>query len=413
MERTQNKYLFDEKINAGKMMFLSGPRQVGKTTFARNYLKEAGDGGLYWNWDDPLVRKEYIKNPHFIEKSIVISKHSCPIVVFDEIHKQKKWKNILKGFYDIFKGRVIFFITGSARLDFFRTSGDSLVGRYFSYRMLPLGLPEATRKLPEVLETHHIFKESQQKQFFSKLSSVPTAGVEKVFARLLDYGGFPEPFLKAAPSFSLRWRRDYGSLLVREDIRDLTRIQDIRGIEQLLHLLPERIGVPLSVNALREDLGVHHKTVSMWLQAYKKIYLLFSLKPWDQSLARAIKKEEKYYFYDWTFIEKESYRFENMLAVMLLRMVCRFNEFGEGNFDLRYLRTREGWEVDFLVTKDDKPFAMFEAKMSETDIPSHATRFARALNVPYYQVLGKGDVLDVFEGRRYVVPAWRLLMITG
>ena len=412
MERALKKYLFDEKVHAGKMMFLSGPRQVGKTTFARNFLKEVGDERLYWNWDDPLVRKEYINNSHFIEKSIALSKHSCPIVVFDEIHKQKNWKNILKGFYDVFKGRAIFLVTGSARLDFFRASGDSLVGRYFSYHMLPLGLPEATGKLPEAFETHHIFQENHQKQFFSKLSSVSAAG-EKTFTLLLKYGGFPEPFLKADVSFSLRWRRDYGSLLVREDIRDLTRIQDIRGIEQLLHLLPERVGVPLSVNALREDLGVHHKTVSLWLQAYKKIYLVFSLKPWNQSLARAIKKEEKYYFYDWTFLENESYRLENMLAVMLLRMICRFNELGEGDFDLRYLRTREGLEIDFLITKNGKPFAMFESKTSETDIPPHATRFARALNVPYYQVLGKGKLLDVFEGNRYVVPAWRLLMITG
>lgn len=413
MQRAQKRYLFNEKINAGKMIFLSGPRQVGKTTFARNYLKEMKDERLYWNWDDPLVRKEYIKNPRFIEKIVSLSKNSCPIVVFDEIHKQKNWKNILKGFYDVFKGRANFLITGSARLDFFRASGDSLVGRYFSYRMLPLGLPEAAGKLLEDFETHHIFNESRQKEFLSKLSSVPAAGAQKAFIKLLNYGGFPEPFLKADAGFSLRWRRDYGSLLVREDIRDLTRIQDIRGIEQLLHLLPERVGVPMSVNALREDLGVHHKTVSLWLQAYKKIYLVFSLKPWDKSLARAIKKEEKYYFYDWTFIDNEAYRFENMLAVMLLRMVSRFNELGEGNFDLRYLRTREGWEIDFLVTKNSKPFALFEAKTGETDIPSYASRFARALNVPYFQVLSQGDMLDVFETRRCIVPAWRLLMLTG
>ena len=114
MERAQRKYLFDEKVHAGKMLFLSGPRQVGKTTFARNYLRETGDENLYWNWDDPLVRKEYLKNPRFLEKSVAVSKHSCPVVVFDEIHKQKNWKNVLKGFYDVYKGSVIFLVTGSA-----------------------------------------------------------------------------------------------------------------------------------------------------------------------------------------------------------------------------------------------------------------------------------------------------------
>jgi predicted AAA+ superfamily ATPase len=414
MDRLQKTYIFDEKVHAGKMIFLSGPRQVGKTTFARNYLKQAADNVLYWNWDDPLVRREYQKNPRFIEPLIAASRNACPIVVFDEIHKQKNWKNILKGFYDVFKGRAIFFVTGSARLDFFRSSGDSLVGRYSSYRLLPLGLPEAAGDLsiPRA-DTPAIFTPAKDKVFLKTLMLFDEARGKKAFSRLLTFGGFPEPFIKADAGFSLRWRKDYASLLTREDIRDLTRIQDIRGVEHLLLLLPERIGAPLSVNSLREDLDVHHKTVTQWLDAFKKIYLVFSIKPWTEHVARAIKKEEKYYFYDWTFVESEACRFENMLAVMLLRMICRFNELGLGDFDLRYIRNKSKEEVDFLVVKDRKPFALFEAKTKETDIPSHAMKFSCALKVPYYQVLSQGAEVQVMGEGRYVIPAWRLFMLTA
>lgn len=414
MDRSQRTYLFKEKVHAGKMIFLSGPRQVGKTTFARNYLKQEGDRGLYWNWDDPLVRREYQKNPRFIESLLAASKNTCPVVVFDEIHKQKNWKNILKGFYDVFKGRAIFLVTGSARLDFFRTSGDSLVGRYFAYRLLPLGLPEAVGDLsiPRA-ETPAIFTQAQEKIFLKTLMSYDEARCKKAFTRLLTYGGFPEPFIKADEGFSLRWRKDYACLLTREDIRDLTRIQDIRGVEHLLLLLPERVGIPMSINSLREDLGVHHKTVTQWLDAFKKIYLVFSIKPWTEHVARAIKKEEKYYFYDWTFVENQAYRFENMLSVMLMRMTCRFNELGLGDFELRYIRNKNKEEIDFIIVKDRKPFALFEAKTKETDIPSHATKFALALKVPYYQVLSLGHDVQVMGEGRYVIPAWRLFMLTA
>jgi predicted AAA+ superfamily ATPase len=414
MERLQKTYLFDETIHAGKMIFLSGPRQVGKTTFTINYQKQVGDSKLYWNWDDPLVYREYKKNPRFIEPLLVSSRNSCPVIVFDEIHKQKNWKNILKGYYDVFKGRAIFFVTGSARLDFFCSSGDSLVGRYFSYRLLPLGLPEAMGDISlPYAKTPELFTAAQGNILLKTLMAYDEKMCQHTFSRLLLYGGFPEPFIRGNAAFSRRWRKDYAALLTREDIRDLTRIQDMRGVEQLLLLLPERVGAPMSINSLREDLAVHHKTVTQWLDAFKKIYLIFALKPWSEQVARAIKKEEKFYFYDWTFVDNEAFRFENMLAVMLMRMTCRFNELGFGDFDLRYLRNKNKEEIDFLIIKDRKPFALFEAKTKEADIPSHAIKFSRALKVPYYQVLSQGGEVQVMGEGRYVLPAWRLFMLTA
>jgi predicted AAA+ superfamily ATPase len=413
MRRTQSLYIFEEKINAGKMIFLSGPRQVGKTTFATNRLKETGDSELYFNWDDPYVRKEYSRNPHFLKAFVAKSKNPMPLVVFDEIHKHKNWKNILKGLYDTHKNEAQLMITGSARLDYFRSSGDSLLGRFFSYRMLPLGLSEAAEEFSLMVNSQEIFAHPGPKRLLSILQQARDKVFKKPFLRLMEFGGFPEPFLKSNTAFSVKWHRDYKSLLAKEELRDLTRIQDIRGVEQLIMLLPERIGAPLSINSLREDLQVNHRTISNWIEALKKIYLVFSVMPWSGKIANSIRKESKLYFYDWTLVADAGARFENMAAVMLSRMVSRFNELGLGDFDLRYVRTKHKEEVDFLVVKDNKPYALFEAKKSEAEISKSGYYFSRILKVPYYQLVSDADVLEAYQNDKYAVSAWRFFALTG
>ncbi|OIO78716.1 MAG: hypothetical protein AUJ89_06315 [Candidatus Omnitrophica bacterium CG1_02_43_210] len=413
MKRTQSFYIFDEKVNAGKMIFLSGPRQVGKTTFARSRLKELGDAPLYFSWDDPYTRKEYTRNPHFLKAYLAKSKNPVPLVVFDEIHKHKNWKNILKGLYDLHKGEAQFMITGSARLDYFRSSGDSLVGRFFSYKMLPLGLAEAAQKFSLIADSDDIFAHPGPKKLLNLLQRVNSEDFKKPFNYLMEFGGFPEPFLKKDKPFSVKWRRDYRSLLAKEEMRDLTRIHDIKGTEQLALLLPERIGAPLSVNSLREDLQVNHRTVANWIEAFKKIYLIFSVMPWSGSIANSIKKESKVYFYDWTFISDVGVKFENMTAVMLLRMVSRFNELGLGDFGLRYIRTKQKEEIDFLVIKDNKPFALFEAKKNQADIARAGHHFSRFLKIPYYQLVCDIDTVEAYQNDKHVISAWRFFAITG
>lgn len=412
MKRIQSDYLFDPEINAGKMIFLSGPRQVGKTFLVKSRLAETGNTTLYFNWDDPLVRREYVKNPHFLKAPIAQSAAGTrPLVAFDEIHKHKDWKNILKGLYDLHAPEVQFIVTGSARLDYFKASGDSLIGRHFSYKLLPIGLAEAAENFSAVINDPGIFIAPEKMELLSRLPA--DRSLKEAFAHWLHFGGFPEPFLRAKESFSHKWRRDYRSLLTSEDLRDLTRIHDLKGIEQLMLMLPEKIGSPLSVNSLREDLRVNHTTVANWLEALKKIFLVFSIMPHAKSISRAIAKEPKYYFYDWTMVDDPGVRFENAVAVSLLRLVNRWNELGLGDFDLRYVRNTQKLEVDFVLTKNTKPIALLESKLSDTAISPACRLFSDTLKIPCYQLVARDDTVTAFPGNRFIVPAWRILGIFG
>jgi predicted AAA+ superfamily ATPase len=411
MNRLQSSSLFDPEVNAGKMIFLSGPRQVGKTFLAKKKLAETGGSSFYFNWDDPLVRRAYVKNPHFLKAPLARVAAKPQLVAFDEIHKHKGWKNILKGLCDIHAGEAQFIVTGSARLDYFKASGDSLVGRYFSFRLLPLGLAEAAGDFSAVINEPGVIAEPEKQELLSRLPS--DRRFREALPLWLRFGGFPEPFLKAKDSFSLKWRRDYRSLLTTEDLRDLTKINDVKGIEQLMLILPEKIGSPLSVNSLREDLRVNHKTVSNWLDAFKKIYLAFSVMPYAKSISRALVKESKYYFYDWTMADDEGARFENAVAVSLLRIVNRWNELGVGDFDLRYIRNSQKQEVDFVITNGTRPLALFEAKASDDAFSPACRLFARALKVPCYQLVARADREEALPDNCFVLPAWRMLAVLG
>jgi predicted AAA+ superfamily ATPase len=394
------------------MIFLSGPRQIGKTTFVLQKLESVGQEHLYYNWDDPYVRREYTRNPHFLKSRIAAEKQKS-LISFDEIHKHKQWKDILKGLYDLHHREACFIITGSARLDYFRQSGDSLVGRYFSYRMLPLGLSEAMGNMKRILEDDNLLSGYREDELLSSLHDVPLREAKEIFEQMMVFGGFPEPFLKSNNRFSTKWRRDYKSLLLYEDLRDLSRIQDLKGVEQLVLMLPERVGSPLSINSLREDLEVNHRTVSNWIEALKKIYLVFSVMPWSRHISKAVKKETKVYFFDWTMVTNKGARFENMVAVTLLRLASRWNELGLGDFDLRYLRNLQGREVDFLLIKDNQPFALFEAKLSDPEPSASGAYFKDRLQIPYFQVVEDFDGVETWPDRKYVVAAFRLLSLLG
>lgn len=302
-------------------------------------------------------------------------------------------------------------VTGSARLGLYRKSGDSLMGRYFSYQMFPLGLPEAVGDFSQVLLDETLLGDGEA--LLRAAGKVSLEKAKKGLAQLLTFGGFPEPFLKESVRFHRRWQQEYLTLLFREDLRDLSRIADIRGLEQLIELLPGKVGSPLSMNSLREDIGCHHQTVIHWLEALKELYLVFTLRPWHLNILRAIKKESKLYFLDWSIPPVSGFRFENLLAVSLVRLAARFTETGLGSFEIRYVRDKEKREVDFLLIKDNRPLALFEAKDSAWEISPAGRYFSRKLGVPFYQIVGQGTKNEMFPENCFLLPAARFLMLCG
>ena len=396
---------FDPSLGR-QMRFISGPRQAGKTTLARHFLSLNHSERLYYNWDRREIRNAFRSDPSFFESAMreVRSQGRLPWVCFDEIHKMPKWKNILKGSFDEFEEACRFIITGSARLEWFRRSGDSLVGRYFLFRLNPLSLSEVagnTLLEPRPEEPAHGFIER-------KLDRSHTE--QDLMEQILQYGGFPEPFIKASAAFYRRWQRDFEDDLTREDIRDLTRILAVEHIATLMHILPDRVGAPLSLNALREDVETSYTAVRNAIRAMELTHAVFLLSPYSRKIARSVKKERKLYFSDWGRCREPARRFENYIAAELKTMIELWHDKGIGDFALMYIRTRDGKETDFLITREGKPWCLFEAKLQDEAIARHHFDQAQALGgVPVVQVVHQGGIYKKQKPDAYRCSASRLL----
>ena len=335
----------DEHIKSLRQMaFLTGPRQVGKTTTCRALAVE----GRYVNWDKQSDRAAILKGPDEVATALQLHQLAAakPLIVFDEIHKYSKWKNFLKGFFDEYGLQVTVIVTGSSRLDVYKRGGDSLMGRYFSYRMHPVSLAELTR---------------------TNLSETgiqnPQRPASEAFEQLLAFGGFPEPFLKADSRFSARWRRLRGEQLVREDIRDLTRIQDIGQLEILMQSLTAQAGQLVNFSTLANRINVSVDTIRRWIGSLQSFYFCFEVRPWFRNVAKSLRKQPKLYFWDWSLAPAEGgARYENLIASHLLKSVHWWTDRGLGNFGLYFLRDKTGREVDFLVVKDNTPWFLVEVK---------------------------------------------------
>lgn len=351
-----------------KMVFVGGPRQVGKTTLATTFLT-SNQG--YLNWDVPHHREQILKN-------------ELPVTnlwVFDEIHKYHGWRNFLKGLYDIKLPDQRILVTGSARLDFYRFAGDSLQGRYHYLRMHPLSVAELA-------------------------SHTPQEEKGNIFWNLLERGGFPEPYFSESVVEAKRWLRDYRTRLILEDLAQLERVQDFGNIELLSMRLPELVGAPLSINALREDLRVSHQSVSTWLNILERLYAIFRLSPFGTPHIRAVKKEQKHYHFDWTLVNDMPLRFENMVACALLKWVHFQQDTLGKNVDLRYFRDIDGREVDFLVTEDARPTLFIECKWNDADISPALTYFQKKFpDARGWQISAKGTKDFVGKSGIRVCPA--------
>lgn len=392
---------FSERFGR-QMRFVAGPRQCGKTTIARRKLLEAGSN-LYYNWDQREVRARFRTEGDFLGKDLLESRGGVEVwACLDEIHKAPAWKNILKGLFDAHEERVRLIVTGSARLDRLRASGESLAGRYFLFRLNPLTLSEAEgspleRLLPEEDARAYIEKAIQGKGYS-----------QGTLEQLLAHSGFPEPFLKADPVFHRKWGEESLERIVREDLRDLSRIHQLDRVLDLLHLLPARVGAPLSVSALREDLELNFNTVRNYVRYLALACVIFEVPPYSRRGRRLVKKERKIYFYDWTRVPRESFRFENYVAVELKARVDLWNDAQERAYELHMVRGRDGAETDFLLTRDDEPWLLLEAKSSSAAVDAHHRRHSAMLgSVPFVQLVREPEVLRVEPGGCCVVSASR------
>ncbi len=342
-----------------KMVFVGGPRQVGKTTLAKYLLSESFPGGRYFNWDYDEDRQDILKKRWSGDNSLLI---------FDELHKYPKWKNWIKGIYDVSHADHRFLITGSARLDIYRRGGDSLMGRYHYWRLHPLTLDE----IPEGITPHEAFR------------------------RLMTVGGFPEPFFEGDERTARRWRRERFDRVLREDIRDLESVRNIQLLSLFLDLLRHRVGSLVQPANIASDLEISPKTAKSWLEVLERMYLVFTVRPYTKSIPRAVLKPPKVYFFDnGDVIGNEGARFENLVATSLIKRIHFLEDRDGYRYELRYIRDKEGREVDFVILKEGQLEELIEAKYSDDNLsksllyythrlkPKKATQLVAELRRPY------------------------------
>ncbi|MBL8946937.1 MAG: ATP-binding protein [Myxococcales bacterium] len=390
LPRIYEAMLRDHLRRHRQMAFVSGPRQVGKTTSCRGVASARG----YLNWDNDDDRRIIERGPEALADRLDLSRlrRAPPVVVFDELHKYRRWKTLIKGIFDTFEDRARIIVTGSSRLDVYRRGGDSLMGRYFSFRMHPFSVGEIARqRLPE------------------QPTRPPRAIPEADFAALWRFGGYPEPFAQREARFHVRWKTLRQQQLVREDIRDATRIQELGQIESLLTLLRERSGGQLIYTGLAEQIRVAVETIRRWIDTLESFHAGFRVRPWATNVAKALRKEPKWYATDWSEIEDPGARAETFVACHLLKAVHGWNDLGLGTFELRYLRDKDKREVDFLIVRDRKPWFLVEVKSSDTKLSPNLAHFQQQVSAAHaFQVVLDLDYVDrdcFTERRPIVVPA--------
>ncbi|MCG8430645.1 MAG: ATP-binding protein, partial [Candidatus Omnitrophica bacterium] len=340
-----------QELNKHKpMIFISGPRQSGKTTLAKQIAAKIPTH-IYTNWDVITDRKRIHQTPYFFEHLDRLD-NNTPLIIFDEIHKYRFWKRYLKGVYDRYSETYRFLVLGSGRLDVFQKGGDSLAGRYFQAHIFPLTIAElANRQQPFDV-------------FWKNPLHIPNSPLPlREWEALKHLTGFPEPFFNASPENYERWSNTYAHQLIREDIRDLTQIKNIDTTEALYFLLPSKVGSLLSIAGMARDLQVSFGAVKQWLAAFERFYLIFRLSPWVKKISRTIRKEQKLYLMDYGQITDPAARLENMTALELMRATSHWNDRGLGRFALHYIRDKEQREVDFLITNKNIPLLLVETKL--------------------------------------------------
>jgi hypothetical protein len=386
--RLYTAILADHLERHRQMALVSGPRQVGKTTTCRSVSDE------YLNWDNADDRRLLLRGPASIAQALQLDilREKPPVATLDELHKYSKWKSLLKGFFDSYGDRVRLIITGSSRIDIFRRGADSLMGRYFLYRMHPWSVAESLRTGLPKKEVH-----------------APEEVRSADWDALWEHGGFPEPFLRRDSRFTRRWRSLRYEQLSREDLREMALVSDLGTLETLMQILAEYSGQQLIYSNLAREVQVSVDTVKRWIDLLSRLHYGFLVRPWFRNVAKSLRKEPKWFLRDWSGVLEDGARAETMVACHLLKAIEAWTDLGFGDFALRYLRDKRKREVDFLVVKDRKPWFLVEVKTSDKTLsPSlgyfqaqtnSQHSFQVVMNLPYQQA-------DCFRIHRpLVVPA--------
>ncbi|GBD97843.1 hypothetical protein BMS3Abin06_02745 [bacterium BMS3Abin06] len=378
----KNRYLTSFIIEdlKDKMAFVGGPRQVGKTTLCQNLVASHFKSHAYFNWDNRTDRKAITAS---------VWPGDAELLIFDEIHKYRQWKGLIKGEYDKLKHIYKFLVTGSARLDLYRRGGDSLQGRYHYYRLHPFTIAEIEGLACRASVQYEL--------------PIGEGFYQDSLEALDVFGGFPEPFIKQSKRQLRRWHNEKIERMFREDIMDVKVIRDIGNMKLLSDILPSKVGSLLSLNAIREDLEVSFRAVSHWMDILESFYYCFRIYPYSAKKIRSLKKEPKLYLWDWSEIEDEAARFENLIASHLLKFVHFIVDYEGYKAELYFLRDVDKREVDFLVTINGKPWFAVEAKLNDASLSPHLIYFRERLSIPYiYQVVKTDKVDKVNKGVRII-----------
>ncbi len=362
------------------MVLLNGPRQVGKTTLSQS-LADLASHFIYLNWDIKEDRQAILLGQRSLAQKIGLDQlQQHTTIVFDELHKYAKWKAFLKGFYDAYKDQSHILVTGSQKLILAQRTGDSLMGRYFPFRIHPLSVAECIR---QTLPTQMI--------------AAPAALDKDMWQALWKFGGYPDPFIKQEQRFSTRWQNLRAEQLFRGDISSLTQIYELSQLEILGQLLKQQVGQLVNYTNLANKVNVTTKTVQQWISTLERFYYCFRLRPWYKNISRSLLKEPKLYLWDWSDISDVGARMENFIACHLLKAVHFWTDFGFGKFELYFIRTKDKREVDFLVTKDDIPWFLVEAKYSDNQaISRDLYHFQQLTGAPHaFQVVFDSDYVDI------------------